>query len=100
MFDELKPLIQNGERFVLVEGGRPEYVFMRFQDYAGLIGTGRAARLAEAHRGHPEIRTADWERANAELGESLAEIGADFSVPETVPLAKDPSTIRLEDLPL
>lgn len=98
MFDQLKPLMQNGERYIVVEGGRPEYVLLRFIDYVALAA-GRRDNPGYHHR-TPEVRS-DWERANAELGE----VGepkvrtAEFS---TEPIAQpaDPTTIRLEDLPL
>lgn len=73
--------MQNGERYVVVEDGRPEYVLMRFRDYAVLAG-GRTAPV------HPRPAP-EWERGNVELEE----------VRSGDPLL-DPSTIRLEDLPL
>lgn len=103
MFDQLKPLMRSGERYIVVEGGRPEYVLLRFVDYAALVGdrgnpvpggTGRLPSSAANERG-------EWERANIELEEvRTAEPAirtADFGLPI---LSSDPTTIRLEDLPL
>ena len=104
MFDQLKPLMQNGERYIVVEGGRPEYVLMRFADYATLAG-GRHA--SPEHRRAAEVRTGEWERAPSSRGIEFDEVGAvepvlrtaevEFGAP-AVPA--DPTTIRLEDLPL
>ncbi len=86
--------MQNGERYIVVEGGRPEYVLLRFTDYARLAGGRHEAAGGNPGRG-------EWERVNAELEEvRVAEPAvrtADFGAP--VPAA-DPTTIRLEDLPL
>lgn len=97
MFDQLKPLMQNGERYVVVEGGRPEYVLMRFSDYAA---------LASAKRDNPghQNPSGEWERANAELEEVKTAavepmFGASGRVGASNP-SPDPTTIRLEDLPL
>jgi hypothetical protein len=97
MFDQLKPLMQNGERYIVVEGGRPEYVLLRFTDYAALAA-GR--RDNPGHHRAPGMRS-DWERANAELGEVREPTvrTAEFSA-EPIPQPADPTTIRLEDLPL
>ena len=82
MLEQLKPIMQNGERYIVVEGGKPEYVVLRFQDYVGLASM-RSNPMGESRM--PEIRSAEWEAANAELEEGRA---------------TDPTTIRLEDLPL
>lgn len=101
MFDQLKPLMQNGERYIVVEGGRPEYVLMRFHDYAAFV-SGRKDN--PGHAGSDDDRSGDWQSANAILEEVRArdpygaqEFGAS---PEPRPAAPDPTTIRLEDLPL
>jgi hypothetical protein len=99
MFDQLKPLIQNGERYIVVEGGRPEYVLMRFHDYVSLAGSRRGSS-----GGNPGYTSGEWERANVELGEVRVpplehEFRAEFATEPIVPAA-DPTTIRLEDLPL
>lgn len=83
MLEQLKPIMQNGERYIVVEGGRPEYVVLRFQDYVGLASGARVNPMRESRS--PEIRSAEWEAANAELEEVRP---------------TDPTTIRLEDLPL
>lgn len=102
MFDQLKPLMQNGERYIVVEGGRPEYVLMRFADYALLAG-GQAGN--PGHHRLAGVPSGRWERAPAPSGIEFEEVGAvepairtvEFGAP--VPSA-DPTTIRLEDLPL
>lgn len=94
MFDELKPLIQNGERFIVVEGGKPEYVLMRFRDYAAVI-SGRPT-AASGRAVSPDIRHADLGRINAGAG-----TGANAAeMTGTAPEAGDPSAVRLEDLAL
>lgn len=102
MFDQLKPIMQNGERYIVVESGRPEYVVMRFPDYVGLI-----ARMdgSPSYRPRmPETRSAEWAAVNAELEEAratTADLRPEFAAaPETMAGAMDPTTIRLEDLPL
>ena len=101
MFDQLKPIMQNGERYIVVEGGRPEYVLMRFQDYVQLVSY-RKENPGEAASGDDHSR--DWQSVNAVLEEVRArepygaqEFGGS---PEVRPAAPDPTTIRLEDLPL
>ena len=98
MFDQLKPLIQNGERYIVVEGGRPEYVLMRFDDYSTLVKSKRSNPGGSASARSP----AEWERANAELEErrSPAETFHSEFTAEALTPSPDPTTIRLEDLPL
>ncbi|MDP3727723.1 MAG: hypothetical protein Q8R35_03755 [bacterium] len=104
MFDQLKPLMRSGERYIVVEGGRPEYVLLRFADYSALVGE-RGNPVPPGGAGRSPSPAADgrgeWERANAELEEVLtaepAIRTADFGAPILPP---DPATIRLEDLPL
>ncbi len=100
MFDELKPIMQNGERYVVVEGGKPEYVLMRFRDYVAII-SGRPAAAA-GRTPLPDIRHADLGRVNAELGVAApGRAGSDAAGRMgTAPEADDPSTVRLEDLAL
>lgn len=94
MFDQLKPIMRNGERYIVVEGNRPEYVLMRFPDYVALVA-GRSA-----NPGHTAPAD-DVTFANAEL-ESFRRGGMELSAPAAAdrPAAPDPATIRLEDLPL
>jgi hypothetical protein len=100
MFDQLKPIMQNGERYIVVEHGKPEYVLMRFHDYATLVsgkkGNPDAALRAEvAHH-------AGFHRANAEIAEMRSmepEVRAEPVIETALPQT-DPATIRLEDLPL
>jgi len=101
MLDQLKGLIQNGERYIVVEGGKPEYVLMRFQDYALLL-SGRKGNPGPAGSG--DDRSGDWQSVNAvleEVGAREPYAAPEFGVaPEPRPAAPDPTTIRLEDLPL
>ena len=96
MFEELKPLMENGERYIVVEEGRPAYVLLRFPDYARLVGGGRRG---SAVAGEPETA-----RVNAEL-EAIRHEAIELptklaAAPVALPMAPDPSSIRLEDLPL
>lgn len=102
-FEQLKPLMQNGERYIVVEGGRPEYVVMRFQDYTALASGRR--RDNPGHSASPfEVRHADLANVNAELEEVRLrepEPRPDFPAGLGTPgLPADPATVRLEDLPL
>lgn len=101
MFDQLKPLMQNGERYIVVEGGRPEYVLLRFADYVRIAGNQGNTATEGGYGRTPGRNPGEWERANAELEEvrvtEPAVRTADFEV--ALPQA-DPTTIRLEDLPL
>ncbi len=97
MFDQLKPIMRNGERYIVVEGGRPEYVLMRFSDYAALASGKRD------NPGHQNPSAGEWERANAELEEVRASAEppqAPSAGAGSLHLNPDPTTIRLEDLPL
>lgn len=101
MFEEFKPILENGERYVVVEGGKPEYVLMRFKDYVGLL-SGKRGRPIGASLVHDHLGLFD--RANAEL----AETRRDATIPhfeaelagDPIPPPVDPSAVRLEDLPL
>lgn len=100
MFDELKPLMQNGERYIVVEGGKPEYVLMRFRDYTAIISGGPTA--APGRAASPDIRHADLGRANAEMG-ALSQAGAGANAASLMGMASeadDPNAVRLEDLAL
>ena len=100
MFDQFKPLMQNGERYIVGEGGRPEYVLMRFQDYARLVEGGKNPGYAQELAG----RAGEWESVNAvleEVGGRQPHFPAESSPrSELPPTPADPTTIRLEDLPL
>ena len=101
MFDQFKGIMRNGERYIVVEGGRPEYVVMNFADYVALMASGKKGN-SDRDRDGQVFSSPDVSRANAELEEiraresefktALADAG--------VPLAPDPTTIRLEDLAL
>lgn len=102
MFDQFKAIMQNGERYVVVENGRPEYVLMNFADYVAMVATGRKGDNPGHNRASGD--TGGWEKVNAELKEvESPREENDFRVelagmPTTQ--APDPATIRLEDLPL
>ena len=102
MFDQFKPIMQNGERCIVVEGGKPEYVLMRFRDYVSLVSGKPASPVATASLvGEP---SPVWERANAELSEvtgraSLPHFEAQLAG-DPIPPPVDPTAIRLEDLAL
>ncbi len=98
MFDQFKNIVRDGERYIVVEGGEPRFVVMSFSDYRDLIG-----------RSHPEARSnpasapaPEWERANAELAvETLGPPAERTAAPHgPAQVIVDPSTVRLEDLPL
>lgn len=99
MFDQLKPIMQNGERYIVVEGGKPEYVLMRFHDYVTFV------ERRSGNPGHGRVsegRTADWERASVEFEDMAARpdpLRPELAV-EPGGMMTDPTTIRLEDLPL
>lgn len=96
MFDQLKNIMQNGERYIVVEGGRPEYVLMHFTDYVALVASGHKDADSGKARGE------DLSKANAELEEvhsSNNEFRVELAGTPQIPV-QDPATIRLEDLPL
>jgi len=90
--------MQNGERYIVVEDGKPEYVLMRFEDYVGLA----AGKRASPGHGNPGQEPAGgWQSVNAVLEEVHGhDPYASSPNPEPRPAAADPTTIRLEDLPL
>lgn len=99
MFDQFKGIMQNGERYIVVESGKPEYVLMSFVDYVALVAAGQGS-----NPGHgSSVRTEELSAANAELEEVQAYAQGFKSelagLPVITPSA-DPTTIRLEDLPL
>lgn len=82
----------------MVEGGRPEYVFMRFDDYVSMA----KGKANNPGRNTPPKNPGAWERVNSELDEfgvRAQAAHADFMT-EPVQTSADPATIRLEDLPL
>lgn len=98
MFEELKPLMENGERYVVVEHGKPEYVVLRFRDYVSLTSGGH--RHGQNAAGAPYAGLAG---ANADLASVRArspEVEFPEEFPRPTPANEDPSTVRLEDLPL
>lgn len=99
MFDQLKNIMQNGERYIVVENGKPEYVLMGFADYVALVASGR-----KDNPGHGRgSKTEELAKANAELEEVRAyteSMNAELAGMPVMTPAADPATIRLEDLPL
>ena len=98
MFDQIKFLMQDGERYIVVEGGRPEYVFMRFDDYASIV----KGKTGNPGHNTPAKNTGAWEKVNSELEEfgSCAQAAHSDFITESTQAGVDPVTIRLEDLPL
>lgn len=82
MIGNFKKVIKKGEKYIVVENGKPEYVVMHYDDYADLVSREGAVRQEEMPQ--------------------AASVG-DFNV-ETIltgpNLPEDISKIRLEDLPL
>lgn len=77
-----KNFIKPGEKYIIVEGGKPEYVFMHYDDYQELIERqGSGIKAAKA----PEPAPHDFSHD---------------SVLSAAHLPDDISKIRLEDLPL
>jgi len=100
MFDQLKAIMQNGERYIVVENGRPEYVFMHFADYVAMTAT--SGRTGASVIPESSTKGSGFAQVNAEL-EEVERDDNDFRVelagmPAT--MMPDPATIRLEDLPL
>lgn len=92
--------MQNGERYIVVENGRPEYVFMHFADYVALVATSGKTGGGNPSTSNP--KSGGFVEINADLEEAHSPDN-DFRVelagmpPSPLP---DPATIRLEDLPL
>lgn len=80
-----KKFIRKGEKYIVVEGEKPEYVIMRYDDYAELIAW---EKEAPRPKGPAASTVLDEGEFNAE---------AVLAGPE---LPEDLSKIRLEDLPL
>lgn len=79
-----KKFIKKGEKYIVVENGRPEYVMMHYDDYAELVGRDERA---------PE------EEVAPQSADFLDGFNAEF-VLSGPNLPQDISKIRLEDLPL
>jgi len=84
MLFPFKKFVKKGEKYIMVENGKPEYVVMHYDDYAELIdrndGRGRGADLSSA-----DLASGDFSVETVLSGSNLPE---------------DVSKIRLEDLPL
>ena len=101
MFEQFKGIMQNGERYIVVESGRPEYVVMSFADYVALAASGKKGNPGH-DRGRQVFSSPDVSRANAEL-EEIRSGESEFKTAladAAMAMAPDPTTIRLEDLPL
>lgn len=103
MFDQFKPIMQNGERYVVVEDGRPQYVLMRFHDYVLLLATQQGTVLGSTSPFAGAARSG-LEAVNAELSgatgaaSGFADPDAAGVPPVTLPTGE--TTVHLEDLPL
>ncbi|MFY9462326.1 MAG: hypothetical protein WAP51_03950 [Candidatus Sungiibacteriota bacterium] len=76
-----KKFVRKGEKYIMVENGKPEYVVMHYDDYAELIDRKSAESAADA--------------AVSDIPDFTAE-----TVLSGPNLPEDISKIRLEDLPL
>lgn len=76
-----KHLIRKGEKYIVVENGKPEYVMMHYDDYAEMMGR---SEIRATSQGSPAASD-DFVAETAFSGQNIPE---------------DISKIRLEDLPL
>ncbi|KKS37322.1 MAG: hypothetical protein A3G49_01540 [Candidatus Sungbacteria bacterium RIFCSPLOWO2_12_FULL_41_11] len=90
MFNGFK--INKGEKFIMVENGKPTYVVMSYDDYENMLA--RRPSESSAHHGRPEVGL-----ANDRVGRAEEEFSARL-VMDTPNVPEDISKIRLEDLPL
>ena len=77
-----KNFIQRGEKYIVVENGKPEYVMMHYEDYQELI----------------QLR--DGEARAAKAPEPVPQNFSREAVLSGVQFPDDISKVRLEDLPL
>ena len=99
MFDQLKPLIQSGERYIIVENGKPEFVMMRFADYVILNSVQRVRSGDISAVGDLASINADLASSRPPTSTPAPELQSDFDS-MTADIAPDPGSVRLEDLPL
>ena len=90
MFNNFK--IQKGEKFIMVENGKPAYVVMSYEDYENMLARRSAESSASHGRPHAGL-------ANDNIGRQEEEFSARL-VMDTPNVPEDISKIRLEDLPL
>lgn len=90
MFNNFK--INKGEKFIMVENGKPTYVVMSYDDYENML----ARRSSESSTGQSQPHVG---LANDKLGRQEEEFSARL-VMDTPNVLEDISKIRLEDLPL
>lgn len=90
MFNNFK--IQKGEKFIMVENGKPAYVVMSYEDYENMLA--RRAPESSVGQGRTQVGLANDKvnRAEEEFSTRL--------VMDTPNMPEDVSKIRLEDLPL
>ncbi len=96
MFDNYKKLIRKGEKFIMVEGGKPAYVVMAYEDYEAMLARRSLDEGGLARR--PEETGEAFHAAEQPL-HSRQEFTA-RTVTDMSNLPEDISKIRLEDLPL
>jgi len=84
MFGNFRKIIKKGEKYIVVENGKPAYVVMHYDDYSDLVSRQDAAEVNE----QTEFAGEDGGSFNAET------ILSGPNLPEDI------SKIRLEDLPL
>ena len=84
--------INKGEKFIMVENGKPAYVVMSYEDYENMLAR-RPSESATEH-GRPRVGL-----ANDKAGLTEEEFSARL-VMDTPNVPEDISKIRLEDLPL
>ena len=88
-----KKFVRKGEKYIMVENGKPEYVLMHYDDYTELIGH-------ENPTGAEESSAPDFASAESRMARVA---GEDFNIDTMLSgpsLPEDISKIRLEDLPL
>lgn len=78
-----KKIIRKGEKYIMVEDGKPAYVVMHYDDYVGLVDHGGAPREAQG----------------SFVAEDIGGFGSE-AILAGPKLPEDISKIRLEDLPL
>ena len=84
--------INKGEKFIMVENGKPSYVVMSYEDYENML----ARKPADSSASHGGARVG---LANDKAGQYEEEFSARL-VMDTPNVPEDISKIRLEDLPL
>ncbi|OHA07457.1 MAG: hypothetical protein A2934_02390 [Candidatus Sungbacteria bacterium RIFCSPLOWO2_01_FULL_47_10] len=105
MFDNFKNLIRRGEKFIMVEGGKPVYVVMSYEDYEGMLARrsldeeGNARKPLEGAALHGAKMETGFANERPRHHRDGDEFTARFAM-DTPNVPEDISKIRLEDLPL